>query len=189
MSITNRSRHATAAENAQASALHAASLTHTTLPHAKALGINVWEIQYLAETLATYVGIDRQDPEDYLELLLHMAHYVLFAVEAEYLKIERAPRAERPLFPWWKRLMRLDRAEQARQLDKRASELLREIEGLRRTVDGARDGYYAAPIYSDARDMIANARRKYARLRETAMKLGHWTEGRWDDGEEETHLV
>ena len=79
-------------------------------------------------------------------------------------------------------LQKLSREDQARFLDKRASDLLREIEGLRL-------GYYQAPEYRQGYWMIEQARRRYRKLRDTAMKLGHWTDGRWNAGSEETHLV
>ncbi|EAQ23573.1 MULTISPECIES: hypothetical protein [unclassified Roseovarius] len=195
MNITNRSRHATAEENAYAAALEAASRAETSLPQAKAAGVNVKEIQFLTELLARHAGIER-NPEFYLEMLMNLTHHILYVLEAEHLKLELGSCEEcgvypphLPPFPSWQRLLRLDRAEQERLLDKRASELLREIEGLRRTVDEAKDGYYIAPPYINAYDMIENARRKFSRLRNTALKLGHWTDGRWDDGEEETHRV
>ena len=85
-------------------------------------------------------------------------------------------------FPPLTKLLRLDREDRARLLDKRASELMREIEGLR-------DGHYKAPEYRLKHRMIEQARRRFRRLRDTAMKLGHWTDKRWDKGSEETHLV
>lgn len=87
-----------------------------------------------------------------------------------------------PPLPPLAAIRRLSREEQARFFDKRASDLMREIEGLRL-------GYYAAPEYRLDYRMIEQARRRYRKLRDTAMKLGHWTDGRWDEGEEETHLV
>lgn len=96
---------------------------------------------------------------------------------------------EEPLYPkklkpfpgvFW--LMKLPREEQERWLERRATELLLEIEGLRY-------GFYIAPHPRSSRDMLQLARRRFRRLRDTAMKLGFWTDGRWDAGEEETHLV
>jgi hypothetical protein len=79
-------------------------------------------------------------------------------------------------------LRRLSRNDQARFHDKRASDLMREIEVLRL-------GYYEAPDYRLDYRMIEQAHRRYRKLRDTAMKLGHWTDGRWETGSEETHLV
>ena len=87
-----------------------------------------------------------------------------------------------PPLPSLTALLRLSREDQARFLDKRASALMREIEGLRL-------GYYTAPSYRQDYRMIEQARRRYRKLRDTAMRLGHWTDGRWEDGSEETHLV
>ncbi|MDE4134817.1 hypothetical protein PXK00_17025 [Phaeobacter sp. QD34_3] len=87
-----------------------------------------------------------------------------------------------PPLPSLAQLHRLPREDQARFLDKRASDLMREIEGLRL-------GYYEAPDYRLDYRMIEQARRRYRKLRDTAMKLGHWTDGRWEAGSEETHLV
>jgi hypothetical protein len=87
-----------------------------------------------------------------------------------------------PPFPPVTRLSRLPRDEQARRLEKRATELLLEIEGLR-------TGVYVAPPGKSRARMLENARRRVRRLRNTAMQLGFWTDGRWDAGEEETHLV
>ncbi len=87
-----------------------------------------------------------------------------------------------PPFPPASRMRRLPRETQERLLEKRATELMLEIEGLR-------TGYYAAPIHRQRSRMLELARRKFRRLRNTAMLLGFWTDGRWDAGEEETHIV
>lgn len=87
-----------------------------------------------------------------------------------------------PPFPPVMKLLKLPRDEQARRLEKRAAELLLEIEGLR-------IGFYVAPPGKSRARMLENARRRVRRLRNTAMQLGFWTDGRWDAGEEETHLV
>ncbi|RBI68992.1 hypothetical protein DQW77_16070 [Roseovarius sp. TE539] len=87
-----------------------------------------------------------------------------------------------PPFPPVTRLLRLPRDEQARRLEKRATELLLEIEGLR-------TGVYVAPPGKSRARMLENARRRVRRLRNTAMQLGFWTNGRWDAGDEETHVV
>lgn len=79
-------------------------------------------------------------------------------------------------------LQKLSRKDQACFLNKRASDLLREIEGLRL-------GYYEAPEYRQGYRMIEQARRRYRKLRDTAMKLGHWTSEHRNAGSEETHLV
>ena len=78
--------------------------------------------------------------------------------------------------------MKLPQREQERRLEKRATELLLEIEGLR-------TGFYIAPPGKERARMLENARRRVRRLRNTAMQLGFWTDGCWDAGEEETHLV
>lgn len=87
-----------------------------------------------------------------------------------------------PPLPPLAALRRLSCEDQARFLDNRASDLMREIEGLRL-------GYYEAPENRLDYRMIEQARRRYRKLRDTAMKLGHWTDGRWEAGSEEIHLV
>lgn len=90
--------------------------------------------------------------------------------------------AHLPPFPPVMRMLRLAREERERRLEKRATELLLQIEGLR-------TGYYVAPPGKENKRMLEHARRRFRRLRNTAMQLGFWTDGRWDAGEEETHLV
>ncbi|HKJ84486.1 MAG TPA: hypothetical protein VKA06_00340 [Spirochaetia bacterium] len=80
------------------------------------------------------------------------------------------------------RLLHLPSDEQARRLEKRATELLLEIEGLR-------TGAYIEPPGKSRARMLENARRRVCRLRNTAMQLGFWTDDRWDAGEKEAELV
>jgi len=87
-----------------------------------------------------------------------------------------------PRFPPVTRLLRLPPDEQERRLEKRAAELLLEIEGLR-------TGVYVTPPGKSRAQMLENARRRVRRLRNTAMQLGFWTDGHWDAVEEETHVV
>jgi len=84
-------------------------------------------------------------------------------------------------FPPLKRLLRLSRAEQERLLEKRATELLLRIEGYRA-------GFYVE-LSNDKRGWLSNARRRFHRLRNVAMQLGFWTDGRWGLGEEETDRI
>ena len=86
-----------------------------------------------------------------------------------------------PSFPPVIRLLRLPRDEQARRVEKRATELLLEI--------GLRTGIYVAPPGKSRARMLENARRRVRRLRNTAMQLGFWTDDRWDAGQEEAELV
>jgi hypothetical protein len=196
MNTTNYSRYATVEENALASADHAASPVNGSLPQVKAAGVNVSEIKFMIELLAQNAGID-SEPREYLERLMCLAHHLLYILEAEEENIGwvhggdevRLYPPHLPPLPSLGSLMRLSRVEQERILDKRASELLREIEGLRRTLWETKDGYYKAPPYRTEENMIRQARRRFSRLRERAMTLGHWTDGRWDAGKEETHLV
>ena len=188
MNITNRARHATAGENAHASAVHAASLADTSVPHEKAEGIDVSKIQYLTEILARHDGID-QIPKHYLKVIQSMAHEVFHMLEADHLEFENGPDEERcihpahlPPFPPVMRMLRLTPDERERRLEKRATELLLEIEGLR-------TGLYVAPPGKTRKRMLEQARRRFRRLHNTAMQLGFWTDGRWDDGEEETQFV
>lgn len=188
MNITNRARHATAGENAHASVVQAASLADTSLPHVTAEGIDVSKIQYLTEILARQAGID-QIPQHHLEMLQNLAHEVFHVLEADHLKFENGPCEERrihpvhlPPFPPVLRMLSLTRDQRERRLEKRATELLLEIEGLR-------SGLYVAPPGKTRKRMLEQARRRFRRLHNTAMQLGFWTDGRWDAGEEETHLV
>jgi len=87
-----------------------------------------------------------------------------------------------PPFPPVTRLLHLPSDEQARRLEKRATELLLEIEGLR-------TGAYIEPPGKSRARMLENARRRVCRLRNTAMQLGFWTDDRWDAGEKEAELV
>lgn len=171
-------------------------------PKLKLAKIDTLMIDHLIECLVQNAAADN-DPQTYLEVLLELASLLVFVLEAEEEllnlppSIEGRPRpAETKLyppklspFPSWQSLSTLDRSEQERLLNKRARELMQEIEGLRPGLCGASGGYYAVPSGRDAHRMIEQARRRFRRLRDTAMKLGHWTEGRWDAGEEETHLV
>lgn len=138
-----------------------------------------------------------KEPEELTTCLLGLANELLLTLEGIQL-IQIAPPGndwyddpsqEMPLhpprlppFPPLIALLRLSRKKQERLLDRRASELMREIMGLR-------DGFYVAPEYRQGYRMIEQARRRFRRLRDTAMKLGHWTDKRWEKGNEETHLV
>jgi hypothetical protein len=152
-------------------------------------------IFFLIKLMSDELRADRE-PAEAISCLLGLAHELTLILEHfECIHFAR-PRTdgqrqykETPLippklaqFPSLYALRRLDKVEQRRRLDKRASELLQEIEGLR-------SGYYMAPDYRADFRMIEQARRKFRKLRDTAMKLGHWTDARWDAGSEETHLV
>lgn len=150
---------------------------------------------FMLKLMADELNGNKEAPE-LVSCLLGMANELVQILEHdELIHITPAnvngngPVAETPLIPPripplppLVALRRLSREDQARFLDKRASELMREIEGLR-------SGYYKAPEYRLDYRMIEQARRRYRKLRDTAMKLGHWTDGRWEGGSEETHLV
>ncbi|OIQ35233.1 MAG: hypothetical protein BM559_01585 [Roseobacter sp. MedPE-SWchi] len=146
---------------------------------------------------AMIVELDsRKEAPELVSCLLGMANELIQSLEHQEIAHITAinanrngPVAEAPLLPPripplppLVALRRLSHDEQARFLDKRASDLMREIEGLRL-------GYYKAPEYRLDYRMIEQARRRYRKLRDTAMKLGHWTDGRWEATSEETHLV
>ncbi|RFP88263.1 hypothetical protein DZK27_09235 [Rhodobacteraceae bacterium 63075] len=103
-----------------------------------------------------------------------------FEVRLPYREVPVVPAYLSP-FPPLKRLLRLTREEQERLLERRATELLLRIEGYRA-------GFYIE-MSSYKKAWISNARRRFHRLRNVAMQLGFWTDGRWDLGEEETHWV
>ncbi|WP_425079685.1 hypothetical protein [Ruegeria denitrificans] len=150
---------------------------------------------FLLKSMADELNGDKDAPE-LVSCLLGMTNELLQVLE-NHESIHVTPTkidgtksvTEIPLFPPQipplpplTALRQLSREDQVRILDKRASDLMREIEGLRL-------GYYEAPDYRQAYRMIEQARRRFRKLRDTAMKLGHWTDGRWNAGSEETHLV
>ncbi|MBI1216926.1 MAG: hypothetical protein GC186_00120 [Rhodobacteraceae bacterium] len=79
--------------------------------------------------------------------------------------------------PSQRNFFRLNPREQEKFLDTRGREILLEIEGIR-------TGYYAHRGHSKA-SAVACARRKYRRLLNLAHLTGFWTDGRWNEGEEE----
>lgn len=157
--------------------------------------IAVMVIESLIKELTVETAKDKE-PEDYLLDLLGITNELLFVLEAEEEvliaptvfpgrglpnRIPVYPPRLAPMLPF-KKMLQLDREEQERVLTQRASDLVREIEGLR-------SGHYVAPPYRLEYRMINQARRRYRRLLDLAMRLGFWTDGRWDAGEEETHIV
>jgi hypothetical protein len=150
---------------------------------------------FILEAMTAELNGDKEAPE-LVSCLLGMANELIRILEHhEIIHITavntngNGPVAETPLLPPripplppLAALRCLPHDEQARFLDKRASDLMRELEGLRL-------GYYEAPEYRLGYRMIEQVRRRYRKLRDTAMKLGHWTDGRWETVSEETHLV
>lgn len=157
--------------------------------------INQGLIRFLANEVQTAAYAEKP-AEQYLTDLFAVTNELLLVLEGEEgisdmprLPKEARPPKEAPITPPYLpplpsvvSLLRLEGSEQERILDKRASDLIREIEGLRL-------GYYKAPEFRLDYRMIEQARRRYLKLRDTAMRLGHWTEGRWEVGSEETHFV
>ncbi len=153
------------------------------------------DIRAVVAQMAAAIEEDR-DTNEYMLCLLGMANYLVHMLEdtQEVLQLPklnvREPSVREapfvperlPSFPPFKDLLKLSKDDQERLLEKRATALLREIEGLR-------SGYYVAPDHRSEDRMIEQARRRFRRLRNVAMQLGFWTDGRWEAGEEETHRV
>lgn len=161
----------------------------------KKADIDVMTIKFLINEL-TVEAVKDKEPEDYLLDLLGISNELLIVLEW-WEEILIAPTAfpghglpkSTPVYPPrlapmlpFKKMLQLESDEQERVLTQRASDLVHEIEGLR-------SGHYVAPPYRLDYRMISNARRRYRRLLDLAMRLGFWTDGRWDAGEEETHIV